>query len=306
VLLAGCAEEAPRALCPEGQRCLRAGNFAEPGSLDPARTFVKPEQTVVNDLFVGLATFDAEGEPIPGMAHAWSVTADGLAWTFHLRPAVWSDGAPLTSADFVYSLRRLADPRTASPYASLVYPFVNARRINEGQAPPQSLGVEAPDPRTLVIRLEHPVSYMPELVAHPSLLPTPQHVVERHGAAWTAPANFVGNGPFRLLEWRLGDRLTLVKNPRFYDAAKVCLDRVDYFPTTDVVTAERQIRRGELDLNVGFSASRTRYLQRDPQMSAFVRTHPWTDVFYVVFNQRHPPFGDVRVRQALAGYGPSR
>jgi oligopeptide transport system substrate-binding protein len=173
--------------------------------------------------------------------------------------------------------------------------------VNRGQAPGESLGIAAPDAKTVVIRLEHPVPYLPDLLAHYGVVPVPAHAVRRWGEAWTQPGHHVSNGPFRLAEWRLGDRLVLVKNPRFYDAARVCLDRVVYLPTNDYVSAERQVKRGELDLNAAFSASRIRYLRGAGGMGAYVRSHPWTDLVYVIFNEQgFAPFRDLRVRQALA------
>lgn len=301
VLMSGCGSGASRGDgCGPAARCLRAGNVADPGTLDPAHAFVKQDQTVINDLLVGLTTFDAAGRAVPGIARSWSVSADALTWTFRLRPAVWSDGAPVTAADFVYSLRRLVDPATGSPYANLVYPVRNARAVNLGKAPVSALGIAAPDPATVVIRLEHPTPYLPDLLAHYGVVPVPRQAVERWGDRWTAPGRFVGNGPFVLKAWRLGDRIVLDRNPRFYDAANVCLERVVYLPINDAISAERQLKRGEIDLNAAFDPMRTRYLRGAGGLADEVRVFPWTDLIYVVFNERYPPFRDVRVRQALA------
>ena len=255
---------------------------------------------MIDDLLVGLTTFDAAGRPVPGMATDWTVSADQLTWTFRLRPALWSDGTPVTAGDFVYSLRRLVDPKTGAGYANLAYPVVGARAVNQGKAPLETLGITAPDDRTVVIRLEHPTPYLPDLLAHYGLAPVPQQAVRRWGDTWTAPGHFVANGPYRLAAWKLGDRITLVRNRRFYDDAHTCLDRVDYLPVADSISAERQVKRGELDLNSTFAATRIRYLRGKAGMADYVRTAPWTDVVYVVFNQTYPPFRDVRVRQALA------
>src|SRR5687768_4342874 len=95
-VVACAAQPSARTACPANARCLAAGNLADPGTLDPARAFVKPDQTVINDLLVGLTTFDAAGKPIPGIAESWTVSPDGLVWTFKLRKALWSDGRPVT------------------------------------------------------------------------------------------------------------------------------------------------------------------------------------------------------------------
>jgi oligopeptide transport system substrate-binding protein len=264
--------------CAGEKRCLRAGNVADPGTLDPAHAFVKQDQTVIDDLLVGLTTFDAAGRPIPGIARSWSVSSDALTWTFRLRPALWSDGAPVTAEDFVFSLRRLVDPATGSPYANLAYPVRNARAVSLGKAPVSALAIEAPDPATVVIRLEHPTPYLPDLLAHYAVVPVPRQAVARWGDRWTAPEHFVGSGPFVLKEWRLGDRLVLERNPRFFDAANVCLQRVVYLPINDAISAERQLKRGEIDLNAAFDPMRTRYLRDAGGLSHHVRVHPWTDL----------------------------
>lgn len=296
---AGCGGR-PDEVCPAGQKCLRAGNVSDPGSLDPAHSFVKQDQTVINDLLVGLTTFDARAEPIPGMAESWTVSADGLSWRFKLRRAVWSDGHPVTAEDFVFSMRRLVDPATGAGYAVLAYPIVNAEAINRGKLAPTALGVAAPDPMTVDIRLVHPAPYLPAVLAHYGVVPVPAHVVRKWGDAWTEAEHYVSNGPFRLVSWRLGDRIVLEKNPRFYDAAKVCLDRVEYFPTNDFISAERRVKRGELDLNSAFASNRIRYLNGRGGMASYVRMHPWTDIHYLVFKMSDPTLGDVRVRQALS------
>nr|WP_286207629.1 peptide ABC transporter substrate-binding protein [Hephaestia sp. MAHUQ-44] len=274
--------------------------MSDPGSLDPARSFVKQDQTILVDLLTGLTTFDAQGRIVPGLATHWETSPDGLVWTFHMREAQWSDGAPITAADVVFSMRRIVDPVTAGSYASLLYPVLNAEPINIGKAPVDSLGVTAPDPHTLVIRLVHPAPYLPSLLTHYGLLPVPEHAVRRWGDDWTRPGRFVSSGAYRLAEWRLGDHLTLVRNPRFYAADDVCLDRVDYYPSPNATLAERRVRRGELDWHPTFDATRTAYLRGPGGIPDYVRTHAFGHIIYMAFNLRDPAFADIRVRRAIA------
>src|SRR6202008_4263718 len=103
-----------------------------------------------------------QGRPVPGRATAWETSPDGLVWTFYLRDALWSDGVPVTADDFVFALRRILLPQTASEYASLLYLIKNAQAVNEGRAAPQTLGVKALGPKELEIDLEHPAPYLPE------------------------------------------------------------------------------------------------------------------------------------------------
>jgi oligopeptide transport system substrate-binding protein len=299
--LAACKPHRPlRAACPAHEQCLEIGNVTEPVSLDPTKTTGVWEDRILGDAFTGLTQDDRAGHPVPGMATAWTVSPDGLVWTFHLRKAVWSDGVPLTARDFVFSLRRLMDPKTASQYAYLLYFIKNAEAVNEGRAPPTALGVAAVDDRTLRISLNHPAPYLPQLTLHQTFYPEPEHVVERWGEAWSSPAHFVSNGPYVLKQWAFGDHITVVRNPRFYDAASVCIDQIDYFPTADAIAAERRIRRGELDINDDIQSNRIAYLRQPGQIPAYVHTHPYLGVEYLAFNTRDvAAFKDRRVRLAL-------
>jgi len=300
--LSACGQGAPvRPACPAGKVCLELGNSADPVSLDPHLYTGTAEDRIGSDLLVGLTQADAEGRPIPGMATSWRTSADGKVWTFHLRDAKWSDGVPVTADDFVYALRRLLDPRTGAQYASLMYIIQNAEAVNAGKAPPSTLGVRAIDPRTLEIRLIHPVPYLPELAKHQTMYPLPRHVVEKWGDAWSQPGHFVGNGPFTPVSWRLGDHLRAVKNPLFWDAASVCADQIDYFPTADSIAAERQVRRGELDVNDRIEPSRVAFLRQPDQIPAYTRVQTYLGTYYLAFNTKDvPALRDRRVRIALS------
>jgi oligopeptide transport system substrate-binding protein len=300
--LSACGQGAPvRPPCPSGQVCLELGNTADPVSLDPAKFAGTWEDRIGADMLVGLTQSGPDGRPVPGAALSWEASPDGKLWTFHLREAKWSDGAPVTAGDFVFALRRLLDPKTGAQYASLMYIIENAESVNAGRLPPSALGVAAPDPHTLKIRLVHPAPYLPELAKHQTMYPVPRHVVERWGDGWTRVGRFVGNGPFRLVDWRLGDHLRVEKNPLFWDAASVCVDRIDYVPTADTIAAERRVRRGELDTNDLIAANRVAFLRRADQIPAYARVHTYLGTNYLAFNTKDvPAFRDRRVRIALS------
>jgi oligopeptide transport system substrate-binding protein len=287
--------------CAAGKVCLTIGNTNEPATLDPHTSTGTWEDRIQSDLFTGLAQSDAAGRTIPGVAERWEASPDGLVWTFHLRPAVWSDGVPLTADDFVFSLRRVLNPETASEYASLIFLIKNAEAVNSGKAPLEALGVRAVDARTLEITLTHPAPYLPELTRHHVLYPVARHAVEKYGEDWVKPGRMVSNGPYRLVDWRLGDHVRIEKNPRFWDAAKVCVDEVRFYPTTDAISAERRVDRGELDINTDIQSNRIARLRT--KMPGYVRTHVWLGTTYMAFNRgpksRVPALKDRRVRQAL-------
>ena len=297
--LAGCQEKVHRPACPPGQVCLEYGNNSEPLTLDPQKSNLTDEATIISDLIVGLTTDAPDGGPMPALATSWDTSKDGLTWTFHLRDAQWSDGAPVTAGDFVYAYRRILDPKTASIYAYLVEILKNGRAVNEGKAGPEALGVRALDPHTLQLTLEHPAPYLPELTKHLSFFPVPRHVVEKYGDAWVKPGRFVGDGPFNLVSWSLGDKIQVAKNPRFWDAARVCIDRINYYPTPDLVSAERRVQRGELDINTSFLSNRLQHMNQ--VMPGYARPHVSLATSYLAFNTHDPgPLKDIRVRRALS------
>ncbi|MDE2486404.1 MAG: peptide ABC transporter substrate-binding protein [Alphaproteobacteria bacterium] len=300
LVLASCQGGSDRAACPAGQRCFEFGLSLEPATLDPQKANLVTESWVIGDLMMGLTTDGPDGSPVPGGATSWTTSPDGLVWTFHLRRgARWSDGVPVTAQDYVFGLRRLVDPRTASIYAYLAYVIKNAQAISDGKAAPSSLGAKALDPYTLQLTLTHPAPYLLELTKHQSFFPAPEHVVEKYGDGWVAPGRYVSNGPYRLVSWRLGDRITLAKNPLFYDAAHVCFDRVDYFATPDAISAERRVQTGELDATNTFQSNRIGRLRRI--MPGYVHVHTALATVYLSFNTRDvKPLQDIRVRRALS------
>ena len=301
LFLNGCGPaKVVRAPCPAGQLCLEAGNTNDPVSLDPHKTQGTWENRIIGDLLMGLTQEDAAANAVPGMATHWETSSDGKVWTFHLRDAVWSDGVPVTSDDFVYALRRIMDPKTGSSYSSLLYIIENGQEVNENKKPLTALGVRALDAHTLEIRLTHPAPFLPEIAKHNSMYPVPRHVVEKWGDDWSRPEHFVGNGPYNLVSWKLGDRVTVTKNPKFYEAAQVCLDQINYYPTTDASSAQKRVRSGELDVNTDIQSNKIALLREPGQMPDFVRVNTYLGTTYLAFNSKVPALKDRRVRQALS------
>ena len=299
--LAGCQRQASRPPCPTGQHCLEYGNTLDPSTLDPQKATLTSEAAIIRELMQGLMTSAPDGAPIAGLATRWETSPDGLVWTFHLRPALWSDGKPVTADDFVFAYRRILDPNTASSYAYLLYVLKGAQAINAGKAGPETLGATAVDSETLRLDLAHPAPYLPQLLQHQSYFPVPAHVVRQWRDAWTKPGHFVGDGAYRLVSWRLGDYVRVERNPHFYDAARIYFDRIDFYPTQDAVSAERRVERGELDINNSIQSSRVSFLRRRPRAAPLVRSHPYLSITYLAFNVKGVPvLRDPRVRRALS------
>ncbi len=201
---------------------LRVGNGAEPQDLDPHTTTGVPEHRICSSLFEGLVTLDPDTlEPAPAVAESWDVSEDGLVYTFRLRgDAAWSNGDPVTAHDFVYSWRRILSPKLASEYAYMLHCLKNAEAFNTGDiSDPKLLGAEAVDDRTLEVTLENPMPYFLAMQVHNSWYPVHRPTIERFGAMdergtrWTRAGNHVGNGAFKLAQWKPGQVITVVKNP---------------------------------------------------------------------------------------------
>ena len=282
-----------------GEMVYRTAIIGEPKSLDPHSVSGTWENTVVGDLFMGLATDSADAKPVPGAAESWTISDDGLTYTFKLRDHAWSDGTPVTAEDFVYAWRRLLDPNRGAEYASIMYPVKNAQAINAGtNTDLASLGVSARDERTLEVTLEQPTGYFIELLTHYTAYPLPRHVVEKFGNEWIKPGNLVVNGPYLVTEWVPHSHLTALKNDKFYDAANVKIDKVIYYPLEDRNAALRRFRAGEVEFVAEFSSEQIGFLKEN--LPEETRIFPELGVYYYVFNEEREPFKDPRVRRALS------
>jgi ABC-type oligopeptide transport system substrate-binding subunit len=279
---------------------LRFINGNEPETIDPALVSGQPDGRIARCLFEGLATSDPRTlEPRPGQAARWETSADGLTWTFHLRPGLtWSDGVPLTSRDFAWSWLRALRPATAARNAGLLYAIAGAEDFGRGDArAPSRVGLATPDDTTLVVRLARPVPYLLHLAAYPTWLPVPRHAVERWGEAWTRPGHIVSNGAFVLERWRQNDRFELARNPRYRDAARVRLARVVAYSVDDLNTAANLYKSGRVDWNTsGYVPSPFVPFLRG---CADFRSVPFQAVYFYSLNVTRRPFGDPRVRRAL-------
>ncbi len=283
----------------DAPKILHRGNGAEPDSLDPHKAQGQWEAHIIGEFIMGLTTEGPDAKPIPGAATSWTVSDDGLVWTFKLREgATWSDGVPVTADDFVFAWRRLMDPATTAQYASLLYIVKNGRAINGNILPPADLGVRAVDAGTFEVTLENPAPYLPEVLAHQATFPVPKHKVEALGDAWVRPGNAVGNGPYMLVEWSPQDFVHLVRNPTFYDNANVKIDEIFFYPTADSESALNRFRAGDLDMQDGFPMSKIDWLREN--MPSAIKLSPYLVVSYTVFNHTRAPFNDVRVREALS------
>lgn len=275
------------------------GNSADPESLDPHKTSTVYEAHILRDLFLGLVMQDKDANLIPGAAESWTVSDDGLVYTFKLRQgATWSDGSPVTADDFVYSFRRLEDPATGAEYASMLYPIVKAEEVNTGKAKPEEIGVKAIDPSTLEVTLKAPTPYFLEMLTHQAAYPVNKAAIEKLGADWIKPGNLVSNGAYTLAEFIPNDRIKLVKNPKFYDAANVKIDVVNYIPTEDRSTAIKRFEAGELDSNDDIPTEQMADLKA--KFGDQLRVGAQLGTYYYAMKWDKEPWSNLELRKAVS------
>ena len=280
---------------------LRIAQRNEPSDLDPATATLPDEFFILRALSEGLLLPDpAGGAPLPGAATGFDLSPDGLVYTFHLRPAAtWSDGSPLTAADFVATYRRILTPATAAPKAHLFYAVKNARAFLTGAITDfSSVGFAAPSPLTLVVTLAQPSPRFPHYVASGPWLPTNPRAITQHDRTWTQPGHFVGNGPFTLAEWRQQQRIVVKKNPRYHAAATVRLAEIQFIRLDSGDTEERAYRAGQIDVTLSVPSTKIEPYTRD-RPTEFHRA-PAAETRFLAFNTTRPALADARVRRALS------
>lgn len=280
-------------------QALVINNGSDPESLDPHKTLGVPEQKIMFDLLEGLFILDRHGEVVPGIAlHAYS--PDKKSWSFHLRPgAKWSNGDKLDAHDFVYSWRRLADPKTAAPKAVLLQTMkiANIEEILAGQLPPEALGIKALGPLTLHLSLSQPLGFLKKLLVNSGLLPVHRATIERYGEQWTQPTHWVGNGAYRLKKQVANEKTVLIRNPHYWDNQHTIVDQVTYL-SIDEAAAIARYQTGDIDLTpTGVSTNLIKKTKKE--LTKELREFPIPGFLGYQMNTTVPPFNDVRVRLAL-------
>ncbi len=251
--------------------------------LDPQLVSDLASSRIATDLFEGLTRFDAKGEAEAGLAQGWQTSPDGKTWTFALRPGLaFSDGTPIDAAVFAKAFARIKDEKSGSPHGPL-FGVIAA--------------VEAPDRKTVVIRLNNPFPQLPALLAHPAMAALPFHRIEAAGEKWAAERPLVTSGAYHLVEWRLSQQLVLRANPRWH-GGRPKSPHIVWKPMDNLNSAMRLILAGGADIGNEYTPARHHWLRaRHPDI---VRNAPFLGTYYFAFNTRKPPFNDARVRKALA------
>lgn len=290
----------PEAVTFDAANTLHRGNGPEPESLDPQSARTDAASNIVRDLFEGLTTVTADGHIVGAAAESWTVSEQGLVYTFLLRAdARWSNGDPVTAQDFVFALQRLVDPATAAPFAKSMAVLRNAPQILAGEMPPEKLGVEARNETTLVLRLNAPTPYLLGLLNHNSSYPVHRGSLQTLGTEWLKPGKLVSNGAYRLTEWVVGSHVAIERNPHYRDNANTAIDRVEFHHITNQIAELNRYRAGGLDLTYTIPPERFEWIEEN--LAGQLRVAPYLGTYYYGFNLTRPPFKDnLALRKALS------
>jgi oligopeptide transport system substrate-binding protein len=289
------------------EQIYHVSNGTEPSEIDPHTTTGMPENRIQIALFEGLVSKHPETlEIIPAVAERWSVSEDGLTYDFYIREsAKWSNGDPITANDFVQSWRRALLPKLANPYAGSFHPVLNAERFNKGEITDfNEVGAKAISERHFQVQLAYATPYFLQILDHHSTFPVHVPTIEKFGAIdergtrWTKPENFVGNGAFVPVEWTLGKVFRVVKNPRYWDADKVRLNEIRFYPIDKNLVEERMFKAGQLHKTEFIPTDKIAVYQKAG--SRDYRNYLYFGTYFYLFNVTKPPLDDPRVRKALA------
>ena len=307
MVLSSCAKRTTLVESGNREQVLHIGNKDEPDAIDPQINTASSTSGILDSLFQGLVQFANDGQTVlPGVAERWDISADGLTYTFHFRAdAKWSNGQPVTSMDFRDSFLRLLDPQLGCEYAGYAFPIHGARDFLEGRSKDTaSVGVRAPDPRTLVLVLDHPASYLLKVIARAPFYPVYMPSLDANGGRgqragpWTRPGVLVSNGPFTLAEWKPNAYLSVRRNPSFWDAGRIRLREVRFYPTDDAGAEERAFRAGQL--HVTYRVPETKVPVYEAAGTGELHLQPTLRTNFITFNVARAPFTDPRVRRAFS------
>ncbi len=270
--------------------------WSDPPTLDPHLTGDTTSAGLVVEIYSGLVTLDTDLNLVPDIAESWDVSPDGTVYTFHLRKnAKFHDGNPVTAQDFKWSLERAANPETESPLAdTYLGDIVGVKDVLDGNAS-EIRGIKIIDDYTLQITIDAPKAYFLAKLTYPTAYVLDKENVEQGGRNWTDKPN--GTGPFKLTEYRIGERIILERND-FYYREPALLDKV--INNLAGGQSMAMYENDEIDITGVGLADLDRVLDpTEPLNKDLVTAPPSFNIWYIGFNGNEPPFDDIKFRQAL-------
>ena len=269
--------------------------FQEVGTLDWQASSSSNEMNIYSFVMENLTRSVGQGKVAPGIAERWDISADGKVWTFHLRDAKWQDGKPVTAGDFKYGWLRALDPKTPRDYAYFLYDILNAEEYNNGKATADQVGVKVVDDKTLEVTLKQPVTYFDFLVTFVTYAPARKDIIEKFGDKYNREAeNFIVDGPFKIEKWEHESEMVFVKNPTYWNAKEVKLEKVTGLMIADDSTEFNMYEAGAIDHTLQLTAEQKASLKRGT-----AKTYAEGHVRYFSYNNTDPVLKNANIRKAL-------
>jgi oligopeptide transport system substrate-binding protein len=257
---------------------------SDPKTLDPQLNSASDAGDILTNLYEGLMR-EVDGKLVNGMADSYEVSEDGLVYTFTLKDAKWSDGEPVTAGDFEFGWKRAMNPETASEYSFIMESasIKGAAEYIGGTGSADEVGVKALDDKTLEVTLTAPTEYFLGLTGFYTFMPVREDVVDVEGIWAKDPAKAISNGPFKLSEYKAGDKIVLVKNENYWNADSVKLNTITASMIVEDSTMLTAYQNNELDIIDTMPSAEIAKLQaEDPTFKVL----PTIGTYYYIFNLR--------------------
>ncbi|WP_158997380.1 peptide ABC transporter substrate-binding protein [Pigmentibacter ruber] len=281
------------------EQVLNIGNADDPKTLDPQKCNESTCTAIIKQLFEGLITTDNAGNIIPSSAEKWKVSSDGKVYTFSLKKNLrWSDNTAVTAKDFVYSFRRLVDPKIASEQANLLESVTNVPEIINGKKPVTSMGVRAIDDYTLEFILTKPSPAFFENLTVTNTFPVQEKSVEKLKDNFTQVNNLISNGPYVLKYRKVGDKVTVQKNPYYWNEKNYFIEKINFFAVVDQNSEFAMYEAGQLDITSNIPPNK--FTQIKNKFSKELVNDPYLASYVYVLNTQKKPLDNAKLRRALS------
>jgi oligopeptide transport system substrate-binding protein len=319
----GAAEEAPAATESEGPVTLRYNLGTEPPTADPALSTDTTSSAVIRTTMMGLTKLNPDDSSAePSLATDWSVSEDGLTWTFTVRTDVpWvkynadsgeveqvldESGNPrfVTAGQIAEGIKRVCNPETASDYAYILYVIVGCEAVNTGAGSVDDIAVSAPDDSTLEVTTVYPASFFPQIASMPTAFPVPMWAIDEFGDTWIEAENIVNNGPYAMAEWIHNDSMVLVRNPLWpgwtEDSRLGNIDRMEFLTIEEASTEFALYENSELDDSTVPLDQMQRVFGDASEFGDEGHIAPQNCTYYYGFVTQKEAVSDPNVRRALS------
>ncbi|RKE79441.1 ABC transporter substrate-binding protein [Rhizobium sp. AG855] len=268
-------------------------------TLDPAIGYDWVNWSMIKSLFSRLMDYEpGTANLVPSLAESFDVSADGLTYTFKLRPGVkFSNGRAVVASDVKYSIERAVNPKTQGPGAGFFGAIAGFDAVSGGTSETLS-GIETPDDQTVIFKLSRPDATFLHVLAINFASVVPKEAVEAaNGDFGKAP---VGSGTFILKDWTIGQKLVFDRNPDYFNKDLPYIDKVTVEVGQEPLVALLRLQKGEVDIaGDGIPPAKFLEIKNSPEGAQMIVDGEQLHTGYLTLNTKIKPLDDVKVRQAI-------